>query len=187
MEKVDQQQVNKSIELLMHKLSSKGDKTKFEKIIQQNVDTKRLSATTEIDFYDRLMLNITFFVENKKVWDKLLRELFTVDVLPKPVSIETKTLQEQMVIRETISRQMEDYTEIFHKQYEQLNVTSEDVIYDYAYASVEHGLRFDFLNYLLFQPNAKDFFTGDCDETMRIIDGYVAYYADQMVNQMELK
>ena len=67
------------------------------------------------------------------------------------------------------------------------NVTAEDVIYDYAYASVEHSLRFDFLSYII-EKNAVDSLkASDIEETIRIIDGYVSYYADQYVNQMELK
>lgn len=184
---LSQKQINDSIEVLMRTLTKKADAEKFASVIQKNVDSKRLSTKTETEFFDRLMLNITYFVEYKKVWMDLLHQLFNAVELPSVTSIETKALQQQMVIRETIAKQMDEYTAIFHNQYTTLNVTSEDVIYDYAYASVEHSLRFDFLSFLLLQQNAQNVFTGDEQETISIMDGYVAYYADQFVNQMELK
>lgn len=184
---LSQQEINHTIEVLMQKLTMNSKVEQFTSIIQQNIDTKRLSATSEIDFFDRLMLNIAYFVENKKYWTETLRNIITTETLPKAESVEAKFIEKQMHIRESIATQMEDYKEIFHQQYSSLEVKSDDVIYDYAYASVEHSLRFDFISYLLNQQNAKSILTGDADEIIRIVDGYVSYYSDQLVNQMELK
>ena len=184
---LSQQEINRSIEVLMNNLTKNASVEQFTNVIQQNIDTKRLSATSETDFFDRLMLNIAYFVENKKYWTETLQSLINSDLLPSVTSVEVKSLEKQMVIREAIASQMEDYINIFHNQYSALQVKSEDVIYDYAYASVEHSLRFDFLSYLLKQSNAKSLLAGDANEVVRIIDGYVSYYTDQFVNQMELK
>lgn len=184
---VNQKQTNKIIELLFASLTKSVEVEKFTAIIQQNIDTKRLSATTEQDFFDRLMLNIAYFAENKKVWQKLMELLLTSEEKLTTTSIEAKALQEQMVVREEIATKMDDYKAIFHQQYITLNVTAEDVIYDYAYASVEHSLRFDFLSYVMLQKAEDKLKAGELMETIRIIDGYVAYFADQLVNQMELK
>lgn len=184
---LNQQEMNRSIEILMHSLTKNASVEEFTKVIQQNIDTKRLSATSETDFMDRLMLNIAFFVENKKFWTTTVHEMIQTTTLMKPSSLQAKVIAEQMVIRESVAKQMDDYVKIFHDQYAALHVHAEDVIYDYAYASVEHSLRFDFLTNLLNQPNASTILHGDAEEVARIIDGYVAYYADQFVNQMALK
>ena len=187
MPKINQAATNQTIELLFITLTKNAEIKKFQATLQQNINTKRLSSTTEQDFFDRLMLNIAYFAENKKTWAKILHTMLTSQERITRTSVEARALQEQMVIRESIATKMDDYKEIFHQQYETLNVTAEDVIYDYAYASVEHSLRFDFLSYII-EKNAVDSLkASDVEETIRIIDGYVSYYADQYVNQMELK
>ena len=187
MTKSNQATINETIELLFVALTKDADVQKFEMTIQQNVNTKRLSSTTELDFFDRLMLNIAYFVENKKVWNGILRTMLNAEESVTRTLVEAKALQEQMVVREKIASQMDSYKDIFHKQYETLNVKAEDVVYDYAYASVEHALRFDFLSYMIEKKAVKTIKTAELEETVRIIDGYVSYYADQYVNQMELK
>ena len=187
MPKINQAATNQTIELLFITLTKNAEIQKFQATLQQNINTKRLSSTTEQDFFDRLMLNIAYFAENKKTWTKILHTMLTSQERITRTSVEARALQEQMVIRESIATKMDDYKEIFHKQYETLGVTAEDIIYDYAYASVEHSLRFDFLSYII-EKNAVDSLkASDIEETIRIIDGYVSYYADQYVNQMELK
>ena len=187
MPKINQAATNQTIELLFITLTKNAEIQKFQATLQQNINTKRLSSTTEQDFFDRLMLNIAYFAESKKMWAKILHTMLTSQESITRTSVEARVLQEQMVIRESIATKMDGYKEIFHKQYETLGVTAEDIIYDYAYASVEHSLRFDFLSYII-EKNAVDSLkASDIEETIRIIDGYVSYYADQYVNQMELK
>lgn len=187
MTKSNQATANHNIELLFVALIKDAEVEKFETTIQQNINTKRLSSTTEQDFFDRLMLNIAYFAENKKIWHEMIRTMLKSEERLTRTMIEAKALQEQMVVRESIASKMDGYKNIFHKQYETLNIQAEDVVYDYAYASVEHALRFDFLSYLI-EKNSVDLLkAADLEETVRIIDGYVSYYADQYVNQMELK
>lgn len=181
-----QKEVNKYIEELMFSLTSKADAHQFEETIKQNIAIKKQSAKTEQEFFDRVMLNITYFVENKAAWAKIFRDTFGKGQVPKMSYIENESLAQQMRIRQFVSEKMDDYTKMFHSQYKALNITEEQVVYDYAYASVEHSLRFDFITYLTMQPQAHVILEGDFEETFKIIEGYVAYYADQFVNRMKL-
>lgn len=186
LEKTAQQQVNRYIEILMAQLTAKADVKQFETTLKQNIESKKASAKDEIDYFDRLMLNITYYVENKAAWKKIMQDTYGAGNVPKMSYIESEALAHQMRIRQAISEKMDDYTKLFHSQYKALKVTEEAVAYDYAYASVEHSLRFDFLTYLTIQKDANKILEGDFEETLRIIDGYIAYHADQAVNQMEL-
>lgn len=185
-ENTTQQQVNRYIEILFAQLTAKADSKQFEKVIKENILTKKSSARDEVDYFDRLMLNITYFVENKAAWNKIMRDTYGLGQVPKMPYVENEAMTQQMRIRQAIGEKMDDYTKLFHSQYKALQVTEEAVVYDYAYASVEHSLRYDFLTYVTMQKDASTLLEGDFEETLRIIDGYVAYHADQAVNQMEL-
>lgn len=185
-ENTTQQQVNRYIEILFVQLTAKADSKQFEKVIKENILTKKSSAKDEVDYFDRLMLNITYFVENKAAWNKIMRDTYGLGQVPKMSYVENEAMTQQMRIRQAIGEKMDDYTKLFHSQYKALQVTEEAVVYDYAYASVEHSLRYDFLIYVTMQKDAGTLLEGDFEETLRIIDGYVAYHADQAVNQMEL-
>lgn len=185
-ENTTQQQVNRYIEILFAQLTAKADSKQFEKVIKENILTKKSSARDEVDYFDRLMLNITYFVENKAAWNKIMRDTYGLGQVPKIPYVENEAMTQQMRIRQAIGEKMDDYTKLFHSQYKALQVTEEAVVYDYAYASVEHSLRYDFLTYVTMQKEASILLEGDFEETLRIIDGYVAYHADQAVNQMEL-
>lgn len=185
-ENTTQQQVNRYIEILFAQLTAKADSKQFEKVIKENILTKKSSARDEVDYFDRLMLNITYFVENKAAWNKIMRDTYGLGQVPKMPYVENEAMTQQMRIRQAIGEKMDDYTKLFHSQYKALQVTEEAVVYDYAYASVEHSLRYDFLTYVTMQKEASILLEGDFEETLRIIDGYVAYHADQAVNQMEL-
>ena len=186
LEKTAQQQVNRYIEILMAQLTAKANIEQFEKTLKENIQSKKASAKDEVDYFDRLMLNITYFVENKAAWKRIMQDTYGQGEVPKITYIESEAIAQQMRIRQAISEKMDDYTKLFHSQYKALNVTEDAVAYDYAYASVEHSLRYDFLTYLTIQQDASKILEGDFEETLRIIEGYVAYYADQAVNQMEL-
>ncbi|MER2037573.1 MAG: DNA helicase [Solibacillus sp.] len=180
-----QNDITKYIEQQLFLLTNKADMESFEQVIQQNVSQKRESSSSKEDFYDRLMLNIAYFVENKTAWSQLIRTTYGAGQVPKMSYIENELMAQQMRIRQDVGEKMDDYTSAFHKQYAALKVTDEDVIYDYAYASVEHTLRIDFLTHVTV-TNADILCKGDIDETLKIIEGYIAYHADQIVNQMTL-
>ncbi len=181
-----QDAVNRYIELLFARLTAKAQPQQMQQIIKQNIQTKRASAIDAIDFYDRLMLNITYFVDNKAAWQRLMRSTYGAGQVPKIGYAESEILAQQMQIRQNIAEKMDDYKKLFHAQYKALQVEEEAVVYDYAYASVEHSLRFDFLTLLTVDQDVKQVFAGEFEEILRIIEGYIAYYADQFVNKMEL-
>ncbi|MGN7476677.1 DNA helicase [Solibacillus silvestris] len=180
-----QKDITTYIEKAIHLLSSQADPKKFEAIIQQNINDKRESSTSTIDFYDRLMLNMAYFVENKMAWTDLVRSAFTAGEVPDVKYIENELMAQQMRIRNSVAEKMDDYKKAFHQQYEELKAEDEDVIYDYAYASVEHALRVDFLT-LVCAKKAAILTKGDIEETLKMMDGYMAYYTDQIVNKMTL-
>lgn len=180
-----QKDITTYIEKTLYLLSSKADPKKFETMIQQNINGKRDSATSTIEFYDRLMLNMAYFVENKMAWTDLVRSTFKNGEIPNVAYVENELMAQQMRIRNNVAEKMDDYTKAFHQQYKALNVEDEDVIYDYAYASVEHALRIDFLT-LACAKNATILAQGAIEETLKIMDGYMAYYTDQIVNKMTL-
>lgn len=180
-----QKEITTYIEKVLFFLTNKTEVKQFEQMIQQNVNQKRESATSTEDFYDRLMLNIAYFVDNKTAWTQIVRDTYGSGSLPKVSFIENELMAQQMRIRNDVAEKMDDYKEAFHKQYKELNVSDEDVIYDYAYASIEHTLRIDFLTYVTIK-SAETLTKGNIDETLKMMDGYIAYYADQIVNQMTL-
>lgn len=184
--KSTQDEVNRYVEILVAKLTKRANPQQFEAILKENIQTKKASATDETDFFDRLMLNITYFVENKAKWQQLMRDTYGKGTVPKMSYIESEIVAQQMQIRQNIAEKMDNYKKLFHSQYKALKVDAEAVIYDYAYASVEHSLRFDFVTLLTIQKDAEAVLAGDFEETLRVMDGYVAYYADQFVNQMKL-
>ena len=59
-------------------------------------------------------------------------------------------------------------------------------MYDYAYMSIAHALRVDFLTVCTMQEQRELLREGDATETLRVIDGYVQYYADQFARQLTL-
>ena len=180
-----QKEITTYIEKTLFLLTEKVDVKQFEQMIQQNVTQKRESATSKEDFYDRLMLNIAYFVDNKTAWTQIVRNTYGLGQVPEISYIESELIAQQMRIRNDVAEKMDDYKQAFHKQYKALNVSDEDVIYDYAYASVEHSLRIDFLTQATLNK-ATILTQGTIDDTIKIIDGYVAYFADQFVNKMTL-
>lgn len=182
---VEQKNITQYIEQQLFQLTQKIDVKQFEQTLKETIGQKRESATSTEDFYDRLMLNITYYVEVKAAWSKLFAQTYGLGNVPSMSHIESELMADQMRIRQQVAEAMDRYTEAFHKQYKALQVTEEDVVYDYAYASVEHSLRIDFLTVVTAKQVAL-LTQGDCAQTMKMIDGYIAYYTDQIVNQLEL-
>lgn len=173
------------IEQTLYFLSNKADVKKFETMLQKAIDEKRQLSKSTTDFYDRLMLNMAYFVENKMAWTDLIRTSFSKGEVPTVSYIENELMALQMQIRNSVAERTEDYKKAFHQQYEALKVVDEDVIYDYAYASVEHAFRIDFLT-VACAKKATILTEGDIEETIKLLDGYIAYYTDQLVNKMTL-
>jgi len=82
---------------------------------------------------------------------------------------------------------MEAAKELFHKQYETENMTEEAIIYDYAYSSAGHSMRMDLLTVFVSTPEqSKVLFDADPEETIRIVNGYIAYHTDGLINKTKL-
>ena len=82
---------------------------------------------------------------------------------------------------------MDDATALFHKQYETENLTEEDIVYDYAYSSAGHSMRMDLLTVIVSTPEqSKVLFDADPQETIRIVNGYIAYHTDGLINKTKL-
>ena len=180
-----QKDITTFIEKVLFLLTKDVNVNKFQKILQDNVDQKRESASSTVDFYDRLMLNMAYFVENKMAWETIVRDTYGKGQMPTVSFLENELMAQQMRVRNNVAENMDAYKADFHKRYEELQVEDEDVIYDYAYASVEHALRVDFIT-LVTTKNAKILAQGNIEETLKIIDGYIAYHSDQIVNKMTL-
>lgn len=180
-----QKSITTYIEKALFLLTKNVDVKKFEHILQENINQKRDSATSTVEFYDRLMLNMAYFVENKMAWETIVRDTYGNGQVPQVSFLENELMAQQMRVRNNVAENMEAYTADFHKRYEELQVEDEDVIYDYAYASVEHAFRIDFLT-LACAKKATVLTEGDIEETIKLLDGYIAYYTDQLVNKMTL-
>ncbi len=93
----------------------------------------------------------------------------------------------QMRVRQQVAEQMETAKELFHKQYEAEGLTEEDIVYDYAYSSAGHSMRMDLLAVFVSTPEqSKVLFDADPQETIRIINGYIAYHIDSLINKTTL-
>lgn len=180
-----QKSITTYIEKALFLLTKNVDVKKFESILQENIQQKRDSSTSTVEFYDRLMLNMAYFVENKMAWETIVRDTYGNGQVPQVSFLENELMAQQMRVRNNVAENMEAYTADFHKRYEELQVEDEDVIYDYAYASVEHALRVDFIT-LVTTKKAEILTQGSIDETLKAIDGYIAYHSDQIVNTMTL-
>ncbi len=77
---------------------------------------------------------------------------------------------------------------LFHKQYETDGLVEEDIIYDYAYSSAGHSMRMDLITVLVTTAeHSKLLFNAEPQETIRILNGYIAYHTDQLINRTKLK
>ncbi|MCY1438694.1 hypothetical protein D9M71_549030 [compost metagenome] len=105
----------------------------------------------------------------------------------KPSALEEELLMHQMRIRQQVAEQLDAAKNLFHKQYETEGMTEEAIIYDYAYSSAGHSMRMDLLTVLVSTPEqSKILFDADPQETIRIVNGYIAYHTDGLINKTKL-
>ena len=104
----------------------------------------------------------------------------------KPSALEEELLMHQMRIRQQVAEQLDAAKDLFHQQYESEEMTEEAIIYDYAYSSAGHSMRM-FINRACFHARAiKILFDADPQETIRIVNGYIAYHTDGLINRTKL-
>ncbi|MGE7927333.1 hypothetical protein [Lysinibacillus xylanilyticus] len=182
-----QEVANKFIENVCNHLVRNMDITKVEEHFKEALEIQRKSAQSQIDFWDMLMINMLYFTENEQVWEKEFLKMLEKKEWLKTTALEEELLMHQMRIRQQVAEQMDAAKELFHKQYETNNVTEEDIVYDYAYSSAGNSMRVDLLTVLVSTPEqSKVLFNADPQETIRIINGYIAYHTDGLINKVKL-
>ena len=182
-----QEVANKFIENVCNHLVRNMDITNVEEHFKEALEIQRKSAQSQIDFWDMLMMNMLYFTENEQVWEKEFLKMLEKKEWLKTTALEEELLMHQMRIRQQVAEQMDAAKELFHKQYETNNVTEEDIVYDYAYSSAGNSMRVDLLTVLVSTPEqSKVLFNADPQETIRIINGYIAYHTDGLINKTKL-
>lgn len=180
-----QKQIAQWIEQGFYQLVKNAEVENFQTIIQQAIDDKRKGATTQ-EFCDRLMLNLAYYERNAAVWHTTTQALLTGDLHFTTAVVETELLTGQMQVRQEVDEQTAVLIPLFHEQYVARALTEDIIMYDYAYMSIAHALRVDFLTVCAMQDSNELLTQGDATETIRIMDGYVNYYADQFARQLQL-
>ena len=182
-----QEMANKFIEKVCNHLVRNMNITKVEQHFKETLAIQRESATSQTAFWDMLMINMLYFSENEQAWEREFVKMLEQKEWLKPEKLEEELLMQQMRVRQQVGEQMDDATELFHKQYETENLTEEDIIYDYAYSSAGHSMRMDLLTVLVSTPEqSKVLFDADPQETIRIVNGYIAYHTDGLINKTRL-
>ncbi len=182
-----QEAANKFIEKVCNHLVRKMNITKVEEHFKEALEIQRNSAQSQVDFWDKLMINMLYFTENEQVWEKEFLKMLEKKEWLKTSVLEEELLMHQMRIRQQVAEQMDAAKELFHKQYVADNMTEEDIVYDYAYSSAGHSMRVDLLTVLVSTPEqSKVLFNADPQETIRIINGYIAYHTDGIINKVKL-
>lgn len=182
-----QEMANKFIEKVCNHLVRNMNITKVEQHFKETIAIQRDSATSQQAFWDMLMMNMLYFTENEQAWEREFLKMLEQKEWLKPRQLEEELLMHQMHVRQQVATQMDDAIALFHKQYETENLTEEDIVYDYAYSSAGHSMRMDLLTVLVSTPEqSKVLFDADPQETIRIVNGYIAYHTDGLINKTKL-
>ena len=182
-----QEEANKFIEKVCNHLVRNMNLTNVEQHFSEMISIQRESATSQQAFWDMLMINMLYFTENERAWEHEFLKMLEQKKWHKPAKLEEELLMHQMRVRQQVAAQMDEANELFHKQYETENLTEEDIIYDYAYSSAGHSMRMDLLTVLVSTPEqSKILFEADPQETIRIVNGYIAYHTDGLINKIKL-
>lgn len=183
-----QEVANKFIEKVCNHLVRNMNIEKVEQHFNQTIAMQRQSALSETEFWDMLMVNMLYFTDNEQVWEKELIHMLEKKQWLTPAVLEEELLMHQMRIRQQVAERMEMAKELFHQQYETDGLAEEDIIYDYAYSSAGHSMRMDLLTVLVSTPEQSNvLFEADPQETVRIINGYIAYHTDGLISKTNLK
>ncbi|MFJ7949894.1 hypothetical protein ACIQZG_00030 [Lysinibacillus sp. NPDC096418] len=178
---------NKLIEKACNHLVRNMNISKVEQHFKETIAMQRESSTSQIVFWDMLMMNMLYFSENEQVWEREFIQMLEQKEWLKPAKLEEELLMHQMRVRQQVAQQMDEATALFHKQYETEHITEEDIVYDYAYSSAGHSMRMDLLTVLVSTPEqSKVLFEADPKETIRIVKGYIAYHTDGIINKTKL-
>ncbi|MFJ8236943.1 hypothetical protein ACIQ34_14640 [Ureibacillus sp. NPDC094379] len=175
-------QTKNYIEQSLNRLTNNIDLHKFQTQIQNAIDMKKNTTSTEEEFFAKLLLNIEYFIENKKAWKEIFLQSFNNGKIPKIQTIQNELLLEQMKIRENLSLGMNDLLNKF-----KLKVKSNQKIsYDYAFASIENSLRIDVLTVFALNPQSQDLLHDVGEELINFIDKLIDDQVSKIVNQLNL-
>lgn len=180
-----QQQIASWVEQGFYQLVKNAEVENFQTIIQAAIDDKR-EGREEQAFCDQMMLNLAYYERNAAVWHTIFSAILTGQLAFTAAVVETELLTGQMQVRQEVDEQTEVLLPVFHEEYEAKALTADIIMYDYAYMSIAHALRVDFLTVCTMQDSREALLEGDATETLRVIDGYVNYYADQFARQLTL-
>lgn len=184
----NQQVVNKMIEATLFQLTSNVNVAQFEDVIQKNLHDKQAQTTSTTQFFDALMLNIVYFLENKQLWEQQIEAMLTGKQVLAAEVFEQEMLSAQMHIREKINAQQAAYVEQFHPQYDNVEFTEESVRYEYAFESLAHSLRADFTSLFVRKfANSPALLHIDVAETIHIMNGTIEYHVSNIVNGMSFR
>lgn len=182
-----QEVANKFIEKACNHLVRNMDIAQVEQHFKETLAVQRESTTTQRAFWDMLMINMLYFTENEQAWEQEFTKMLACKEWLKPAKLEEELLMHQMRVRQQVAERMDEATALFHKQYETENLTEEDIVYDYAYSSAGHSMRMDVLTVFASTPEqSKVLFDADPQETIRIVNGYIAYHTDGLLNKTKL-
>ncbi|WP_155591584.1 hypothetical protein [Lysinibacillus cavernae] len=182
-----QEAANKFIENVCNHLVRNMNISKVEKHFKETIAMQRDSAATSFEFWDMLMINMLYFTENEQAWEQEFLKMLQAKKWVKPAALEEELLMHQMRVRQQVAEQMDAAKDLFHSQYETEGMTEENIIYDYAYSSAGHSMRMDLLTVLVSTPEqSKVLFDADPQETIRIVNGYIAYHTDGLINKTKL-
>ncbi|WP_341299752.1 hypothetical protein MHB44_14555 [Lysinibacillus sp. FSL H8-0500] len=183
-----QEAANTFIENVCNHLVRNMNITKVEQHFNETIAMQRASAATQHDFFDMLMVNMLYFTENEQAWEQVFLNMLQTTQWLTPAALEEELLMHQMRIRQQVATQMETAKELFHQQYVSEAMTEEAIIYDYAYSAAGHSMRMDLLTVLASMPEqSKILFDADPQETIRIVNGYIAYHTDGLINKTNLQ
>lgn len=175
-------QTKNYIEQSLNRLTNNIDLHKFQTQIQNAIDMKKNSTSTEEEFLSKMLLNIEYFIENKKAWEEIFIQSFGNGNIPKIQTIQNELLLEQMKIRENLSLRMNELLNKYNLQAK----TNQNISYDYAFASIENSLRIDVLTLFALNSQSQDLLHNVGEELIKFINKLIYDQVTRIVNQLNI-
>ncbi|HAU32952.1 MAG TPA: hypothetical protein DCW76_01000, partial [Lysinibacillus sp.] len=87
-----QEVANKFIENVCNHLVRNMNITKVEEHFKETIAMQRNSATSAVDFWDMLMINMLYFTENEQAWEQEFLNMLNAKKWVKPSTLEEELL-----------------------------------------------------------------------------------------------
>ncbi|MDM5334527.1 hypothetical protein QUF56_14915 [Ureibacillus composti] len=175
-------QTKNYIEQSLNRLTNNIDLHKFQTQIQNAIDLKKNSTPTEEEFFAKMLLNIEYFIENKKAWVEIFLQNFGNGKITKIQTIQNELLLEQMKIRENLSLRMNELLNKFKSQAK----SNQNISYDYAFASIENSLRIDVITLFALDQQSQVLLHDVGEELIKFIDKLIYDQVFKIVNQLNI-